>query len=76
MNFLLGFHPWVSGEFTMTNECEWNYLHQANCAREKALLADSALKSEWLRIANLWETLALEYCALRQMQFPGGEKPH
>jgi hypothetical protein len=60
----------------MASECEWNYLRQATHAREKALLADSALKSEWIKIANLWETLALEYCALREMQSPGEERLH
>jgi len=60
----------------MPSECEWNYLRQATCARENALLADSALKSEWIKIANLWETLALEYCAFREMQSPGEEMLH
>jgi hypothetical protein len=49
-------------------ECEWEYLRQATRARENAVLADSAVKAEWLMIANLWETLALEYCAFREMQ--------
>jgi hypothetical protein len=56
-------------------ECEWDYLHQATRAREKALLADAALKSDWLEIANLWETLALEYFAFREMQ-SDGKMPH
>ena len=62
----------------MANDCEWEYLRQAARAREKALLADSTVKAEWLKIANLWETLALEYCAFREMQFnatAGAERP-
>jgi hypothetical protein len=50
---------------------EWEYLRQATHAREKALLADSAAKAEWLKLANLWETLALEYYAFREMQSGG-----
>jgi hypothetical protein len=57
----------------MGNEREWEYLRQATCARERAVLADSALKSEWLKIANLWETMALEYYAFREMQSRGNK---
>ena len=56
-------------------ECEWEYLRQATRAREQALLADSTVKAEWLKIANLWETLALEYFAFREMRSSGTERP-
>ena len=51
----------------MADERAQEYLRQATRAREKALLADSTQKSEWLRIAELWEMLAREYSALRKM---------
>lgn len=52
-------------------QCEWEYLRQATRAREMALSADSTAKAEWLKIANLWETLALEYCTFREMRSTG-----
>jgi hypothetical protein len=58
----------------MVDERAQEYLRQATRARERALLADSVQKSEWLKIANSWAILAHEYAAFREMQ-SGGEDP-
>jgi len=52
----------------MTDERAQEYMRQATKARERALLADTTQKSEWLKIAELWENLAHEYAAFRKLQ--------
>jgi len=40
------------------------FLQQASVARERADLTNGELKSQWLRIAEMWELLAHEHRGL------------
>lgn len=43
------------------------FLCQANAAREHATRAEGEFKSQWLRVAEMWELLAKEYRKIRQI---------
>lgn len=51
-------------------------LRQAVEAREKALLTgDNRLKGEWLKVAQMWESLAAEYKEFLADSSRGGQNP-
>ena len=48
----------------MTERLE-EFLHQAKNARERAASAEGEFRAQWLRVAEMWESLAKEYYRVR-----------
>lgn len=50
----------------MANRLE-EFVRQAKAARERADAAEGEIRIQWIRVAEMWEQLAKEYKAFRQL---------